>query len=268
MYYTVKNGNRMSYPANAYSPDGVLWWKLQKHPGRQLDYGAELKISAWLAFNRRVSEIVTMRELRAALGDAVPNDDEHLNRRLRQLRQRDGWVIPSNKDDRSLSVGTYRIEVIGWHPGLGTPRAANTAISMATRRKVFDRDGSRCTICGVGRGEPYPNEPDAKAVLTVGHITPNDRGGSGSDMNNLRTECSRCNEPIRQELRNPESLEELLPDVRNLRKAELQKLHDWLSVGHRGRDRLDYVYDRARQLGSDERSVLEQRIWEILYGRS
>lgn len=264
----VNPDQEIHYPKYAYAPNGMLWWKLDKHPTTNRKFGAEQKLAAWLACNVGVGETVTMRDLRAALGDVVPNDQEHLNRRLRELRQRDKWSIPSNKDDGSLPVGTYRVEVIGWHPGLGTPRAKGKGISQSTRRRVFDRDYSRCVVCGVGRAEEYPNEPGSRAALTVGHIIPSDFGGSSADMDNLRTECKRCNEPVRQEMRAPESLEEILPDVRKLKKAELQKLLTWIQAGQRTRDRVDHVYDRVRRLNSSEILVLKERISIMVGGRT
>lgn len=207
-----------------------------------------------------------MRDLRAALGSGVANDDEHLNRRLRQLRSRDGWVIPSNKDDGSIPVGTYRIDVVGWHPGLGTDRATNTAISQSVRRRVFERDGRRCRVCNVGSGEEYPNEPGSSAVMTVGHIIASDHGGSSSDLNNLQTECKRCNEPVRQEIRIPKTLREVLPDVRNLKRDEKEKLLSWLRAKQRMRDKLDVIYDDARRLSPDDRAELEVKLRLMVMG--
>lgn len=255
------------YPHEAYASDGTLWWKLETHPGKRTPYGGELKLMAWLAFNKHVGDTVTMRELRAALGDGVvPDDAEHLNRRLRALRPRDGWIIPSKNDDGSLPVGVYRIDRKGWHPGTGTPRAPSNAVSQGLRRKVFERDGSRCVVCGVAGGEPYPSEPDSKAVLTVGHIVANDHGGSSKDANNLRTECKRCNEPVRQEIRPPETLEQVLPDIRKLKSADKQQLLSWFDHGYRTRDRLDEVYDRARQLAPDDKEELKARLRRMVGG--
>lgn len=263
---TIQTGS--PYPPGVYAPDGTLWWQLQKHPSRKTQkYGAENKLCAWLAYNVPVGGTVTMTALRNALGsDVVPNKDEHLNRRLRELRQRDGWSIPSNKDDGSLPVGTYRVDVVGWHPGLGTERPPKKTISQATRRRVFDRDGSRCKVCNVGSGEEYPGEPGSSATLTVGHIIANANGGSSSDINNLRTECKRCNEPVRHEIRVPETLQEVLPDVRNLKRVEKERLLSWLRAKQRARDKLDVVYDRARFLTEPEREELEQKLQIMVSG--
>ena len=251
------------YPTEAYAPSGDLWWELDHIPGTKRRFGGERRIAAWLTFNVDEGELFTMRDLRNALGDeAVPNDAEHLNRRLRNLRP-DGWVIPSNKDDRTLGIGVYRVERKGWHPAIGA-RPKREAVSADARRRIFDRDGRRCVICGVGEAEPYPNEPGTKAVLTVGHRTPRELGGSSTDLNNLQTECQRCNEPVRQAMGLPESLAEVLPDVRSLRKAELRDLLTWLQAGQRTRNRLDSIYDRARMLSAGERDELAAKLRAML----
>jgi len=246
------------YAPEAFSPDGTtLWWELEVWPDKQrLKFGAERKIAAWLAFNLEVGETFSMRDLRSALGDGVPNDDEHLNRRLRRLRA-DGWDIPTTKDDASIGPGLYRLDAIGWHPGAG-PRPPANSISDGDRRRVMERDGRRCVICGIGAGEPYPNEAFTTAALTIGHRVPNALGGDSKDANNLQTECARCNEPVRHALRSPETFEQLRPDVISLGRDDARKLLSWMIAGHRGRDRVDQVFDRARQLSAGEKIILTE----------
>lgn len=242
------------YPQEAYAEDGVLWWELEKWPGLNRKFGAERKIAAWMAFNLDEGDLFTMRQLREALGsDVVPNEDEHLNRRLRRLRE-DGWVFPSNKDDKSLGVGIYRLDQIGWHPAVGDRPKADT-ISKAMERLVFERDGYRCVICGIGRGEPFPDKPDSHAVITVGHRRARAHKGSAKDPDNLETQCSLHNETVREEMP-PESLDDVLLDLRRLNKPELAKLETWLAQGYRSRDRLDVLHDRARSLSPNERDAL------------
>jgi hypothetical protein len=81
-----------AYPPEAYAPNGVLWWRLTKHPDKNVRYGGERRIAAWLAFNVHEGDTFTMRDIREAVGPAPHKRDEaeHLNRRLRQLRF-DGW---------------------------------------------------------------------------------------------------------------------------------------------------------------------------------
>jgi len=251
------------YPPEAYAPNGELWWRLRFRPGTKRKFGDEAKLAAWLTFNLKEGDTFTMADLRRALGDDAPNDAEHLNRRLRNLRP-DGWIVPTNKDDRTLPVGTYRIDAKGWHPGLG-PRPKRDNVSAAQRRRVFERDGRRCVICGIGSNEPYPGEPNSHAVLTVGHRIPRDRGGS-NQLDNLQTECKRCNETVRQEISPSETLSDLLLDLKRLRKQELQILLEWMEAGHRVRNRVDMIYDRARRLSAAERDSLIEQLHSMLHG--
>lgn len=240
------------YPPEAYADNGVLWWDLEVHPGKKLKYGAERKIAAYLAFNLEVGDTFTMKDLRDRVGrESVPNSQEHLNRRLRKLRE-EGWILLSNKDDKSLNIGVYRIEQIGWHPGEGERPKADS-ISKSMERAVFERDGYRCAICGIGRGEPYPGDPDTRAVITVGHRQARMYQGSTDDIENLETQCKIHNETVRADVL-PESVDEVLVDLRKLRKSELERLETWLGQGYRSRDRLDQIHDRIRTLSPAERS--------------
>lgn len=188
-------GDPGQYPPEAYSPDGTtLWWALQIAPDtKKKRFGAERRLAAWLAYSVEVGDLFTMPELREALNDGAPNDDEHLNRRLRKLRG-DGWVFPTRKDEASIPVGHYLLRSIGWHPSLG-PRGKRTAVSQSVRLEVLLTDSSGCVICGVASFEPYPREPYGHAVMTVGHRVPAAHGGSSTDINNLQAECQRCNGP-------------------------------------------------------------------------
>ncbi|MDP9848650.1 HNH endonuclease [Streptosporangium lutulentum] len=244
----------MTDPSDEYSrfaPDGSEWWKLKTTPGGRRPFGGEKRIAAWLWFNAEVSETFTMRQLRQSLGDGdgEAENAEQLNRRLRALRP-DDWVITSYKDDRTLPPDTYRLDKKGVKIWLDK-RTGKAAVSQRTRRLVMERDGSRCKICGVGDGEPYPDEPTTKAKLTIGHRIPEARGGSREE-GNLRTECARCNEPVRHEAIDPETYDEVFAEVRTLRSSDIRSLLTWLQSGERTRSKLDKAHDRARKLSSHE----------------
>lgn len=257
---------QVNYPSFAYAPNGELWWKLTRTPGKDSAYGDERKIAAYLASTKKVGDLVTTRELREQLAPnpETPNTNEHLQRRLRSLRgERDGWVIASKKDDRSLPPEHYRIDKIGWHPGLGDRPPNRQVVSAKTRALVLTRDGSRCQVCGVGDGEPYPENPDRKAVMTVGHIVSQHFGG-GNDRGNLRTECALCNEQMRSEGTQPESFEEVWSAVRSLSTPSLRRLNEWLAQGKRTRDALDETYDRIRKLRPDDTARVKQDLANLL----
>lgn len=251
-------------PPQAYSPDGTIWWHLEFEPGTRRRFGDEKKIAAYLASTKEVGGVFTTRELREALGSGgEANTAEHFQRRIRSLRRAsDGWQIASYQDDRSLPSEHYRVDKIGWHPALG-PRPKNTqSVSAKTRAIVLDRDGRRCVICGVGAGEPYP-ESGKPAVMTIGHIVPQERGGGG-DIDNLQVECAHCNETKRAEGAGIERFDIVWPSVKGLSTAQARRLAEWIAQGRRTRDKLDDVYDRVRRLPAPERALVQQQLLQLL----
>ncbi|OHU46412.1 HNH endonuclease [Mycobacteroides chelonae] len=252
------------YPAEAYAPNGVLWWELTIAPGSEKQlFGVERKLAAWLRYNKRVGETFTTKEGRSALGEPdTPNADEHFQRRLRQLRDKDGWVIPSRKYDPSLAPEQYRVDKVGWHPGCGVERPKKTTISKRKQRTVFDRDGWRCVVCGAGSNEPRIGNPDKTVALTVGHVLSNDYGG-GIDVRNLRTECSDCNEPIRSDGKKPESPEEVETAIRTLKKADRVRLAQWIEAQRYIRGAAEEIYDRYRQLSPGDQEKIRLSIRQL-----
>jgi hypothetical protein len=251
--------DQREYPDDAYASNGELWWKLKYHPGKKQVFGAERKIAAWLYFHKPIDATFTMKELRDALGsDNVPNDQEHLNRRMRNLRKLD-WEVPSSLQVAGLRTDEYKIVKQGWHPGAGKRPKTSGQIGARLKRQVFDRDGNRCVVCGVGNGEPYPDPPKVPAVITAGHRIAQEHGGT-DDLDNLQTECKRCNEPLREEARQPEKLDSVYAVVKGLKKADKITLLQWLRTGQRLRSQLDILYDRARRLTPSEKTNLIERL--------
>lgn len=243
------------------APDGTPWWELTVEPGtRSKPFGQERRLAAWLWFNKEIGDIFTMNELREALGPDIVGKSEHLNRRLRTLRTV-GWVIPSNKDDGSLKPDEYRVQVKGARYWLAEDRRAHRpfAPSARVRRQVIEHDGGRCVLCGIAAGESYPGEHNSKARLTIGHRVPQERlrtRGAADDIDNWRTECARCNEPVRDETPDPRKYDEVLAQTRRLTRANKRTLLSWLQRGERTRSELDRVYDQARLLTHNEKEGL------------
>jgi hypothetical protein len=133
------------------------------------------------------------------------------------------------------------------------------------------RDGFRCTKCGVGANEPYPDAPGSHAILTIGHRRPGSRGGTkgGSEyLDNLQTECAWCNETVRDTVRDPESYEEVLPEVKGLSKSDKQRLLAWIEADQRLRSDLDRTYDRVRDLSPSERERMRDTLTVMVGGKA
>lgn len=238
----------------------IPWWKLRVAPGTSRPFGGEKRLAAYLYFNVPVGGTFTMRQLREALGEEdTPEQAEHLNRRLRNLKPQ-GWRFTSYKDQYGQAMDEYVLQEKGNKLWLGEATKRSN-ISAALKRQVYERDYNRCVICGVGAGEPYPGEPGTAARLTAGHRTAEARYGEAS-LDNLQTECARCNEPARDTPPNPEVLGEVMAAVKQLGAAEKATLLAWLESGYRHRSRVDFAFDRTRKLAASEKD----QVMEFLRG--
>lgn len=237
-------------------------WSYSVHPQTGRKLGGEPRIASYLADRVGLGGTFTMRNLREALStdDSDTNTDEHLNRRMRTLRAK-GWILRSSQDEGSLRPGEYRVEKIGWKPEDGRFVANGLALSQRVRASVLERDGYRCRLCGRAGGEQWP---DGDIVtLTIGHIVPQARGGA-HDASNLRTECSRCNEPKREAGAARDTFDDVRGEVRALSKRDKQRLLAWLESGERLRDHVDEIFDRVRVMGTQDTSAVEEQLRHAL----
>ena len=119
-----------------------------------------------------------------------------LDRRMRDLRKVN-WVIDSNLTDKTLKRGEYCLKKIGdhvWHKNYVWPKGRQSC-PAPLRRYILERD-KFCQICGIQPGQPYDDQPERIARLTIGRILPGSRGGEYS-KENCRAECTRCNLDVR-----------------------------------------------------------------------
>lgn len=224
--------------------------------------GGAHRAAAFLWFEKGIGATFSMRELREALGeDESPDSAEHLNRRLRDLRAQ-GWRFDSFKSREGQATDRYLLVDKGARTWMGERRAVGV-VSAAVRRQVLDRGENRCVVCGVGAGEPYPEVAGSRARMTIGHRRAVARTADAT-ADNLQTECSRCNEPAGDDLRDPERRDAVMAAVVRLGAAERRTLLNWLESGYRQRSNLDSVYDRARRLRHSERLQVSGRLRDSL----
>lgn len=121
------------------------------------------------------------------LGKAVSNQrlyeavgSKNWDRRLRELRENEGWQIPYDRKHQGYIMHTTK----------RTKDATERWVSLRLRTEVFARDKSICQECGHAAGQKYP---DGKTVrLEADHIVPFIQGGL-TEIDNLQTLCTRCN---------------------------------------------------------------------------
>ena len=184
--------------------------------------------------------------------------NERIRRALQNLRKY-GWIVHSSRDAGDLGQDEYRLQQIGAPIWLGKSKHGDRRVSEKTRREVFDRDGHRCLLCGIGAGEAYSGQPHRRARLTLGHFVADSFRGAG-DAANLRTECARCNGAVKEEAQRFESAVEIWPKIRGRGRADKLRLLTWISNGYRERDAVDRLFDQVRALPALQRDQIKARL--------
>ncbi len=183
-------------------------------PARQP--GARSKLRAYILAN--MGRVMTSDELREASGNT-----SEWGRRLRELRDEEGFEILSHNDRSTLRPGEYLLE----NP---KPRPAFAReISKETRAYVLDRNGFTCQMCGAVAGEPHPYDPGKKTRLQIGHIIDKSAGGS-DEPNNLRALCSVCNEGASNTTLQRPDLLKMMTQVRRGAATDQVEVLKWLAT--------------------------------------
>lgn len=142
-------------------------------------------------------------------------------RRVRELRNEEGYQILTHHDRSDLKPGQYILENPKPQPAFARE------ISKETRAYVLDRNGFTCQMCGAVAGEPHPYDPTRKTRLHLGHIIDKSMGGT-DDPANLRAICSVCNEGASNLTLDRPSYEKLLIQIRRATGADQLKVLEWL----------------------------------------
>lgn len=176
--------------------------------------GSKQRILEYLLAN--VGKVVASRDIQSASGGAV-----EWARRVRELRNEDGYSILSHKDRADLKPNQYLLESTKRRP------AFKRSISKETRAWVLERNGYTCQMCGVAAGDPDPLGGERTVRLTMGHILDKSKGGDDSPQN-LRAVCTPCNEGLQNtSLPKPDRVH-LLAQVRRATIDNQRALLDWL----------------------------------------
>lgn len=167
-------------------------------------------------FLGNLGKVLESRDIQTASGGAV-----EWARRVRELRNEDGYQILSHKDRADLKPNQYLLETIKRTP------AFKRNISKETRAWVLERNGYTCQMCGVAAGDPDPFGSERTVRLTMGHIIDKSKGGDDSPQN-LRAVCTNCNEGLQNtSLPKPDRVH-LLAQVRRATINDQRVLLDWL----------------------------------------
>ncbi|MDR2043810.1 MAG: HNH endonuclease [Clostridium sp.] len=175
--------------------------------------GSRDKLRAY--FLGHLGEILGSETLRSVAGVS------EWARRVRELRNEEGYQILTHNDRSDLKPGQYVLEDAKPQP------AFSRELSKEVRAYVLDRNGFTCQMCGAVAGEPHPYDSTRKTRLHIGHIIDKSMGGT-DDPSNLRALCSVCNEGAANLTLDRPSHEKLLIQVRRATGADQLKVLEWL----------------------------------------
>ncbi len=176
--------------------------------------GARAKLREY--FLRHIGEVLDSDTLRGIAGIS------EWARRVRELRNEEGYQILTHHDRSDLKPGQYVLEDPVPQPAFARE------ISKEVRAYVLDRNGFTCQMCGAVAGEPHPSDPLRKTRLHIGHIVDKSMGGT-DDRDNLRALCSVCNEGSANLTLDRPSHEKLLIQIRRATGADQLKVLEWLA---------------------------------------
>ncbi|MCL4502888.1 MAG: HNH endonuclease [Deltaproteobacteria bacterium] len=178
--------------------------------------GSKEKIRQFLLAN--VGRVIESHEIQAAADGAG-----QYSRRLRELREQEGWPILSHLDTTDLKPGQYllREKPPEKHDVIISPK-----ISARLRAAVLDRNGFTCQMCGLSPGDidPYTGR---KVRLHIGHIKDRSLGGK-DELSNLRALCSTCNQGAKNITTEKPSEIWLLTQIRRAGIDEQRAVYEWL----------------------------------------
>lgn len=180
--------------------------------------GSKERIRQFLLTN--VGRVITSTEIR----DAAGSDVSEWARRVRELREDEGWPILTHNDNAGLKPGQYLLKEA---PPQKTGISFSRNISAKLRAEVLDRNGFTCQMCGLTPDEIDP-ETGRKARLHIGHIVDKSLGGS-EELSNLRTLCSTCNQGAKNITNEKPSATWLLSQVRRAGRDEQLAVLNWLN---------------------------------------
>jgi hypothetical protein len=176
--------------------------------------GSKQRILDYLLAN--IGRIIDSKELQEASGWKA-----EWGRRVRELRDEEGYQILSHKDRADLKPGQYLIETPKRRP------AFHRGISKETRAYVLERNGYTCQMCGLAAGDPDPFNPNRTVRLTIGHIIDKSKGGK-DEPSNLRAVCTNCNEGLQNAAPQKPDRILLLSQIRRATIDDQKAVLDWL----------------------------------------
>lgn len=185
--YRITELGASTYRLEAEEPDlaKASAWGLENAIRRRQGSGRN-RIEAF--FEASVGQVVNRKQIDyvSKIGSAA--------RRVRELRDEEGWPIASHIDEPALRPGQYRLTSADPVDRLSP---LQRQYKEDLRQKVFERDNYTCRRCGRDRAKAEA-AGDTRFYLEVHHrvaLADDDRSLSQvelNDLENLETLCHRC----------------------------------------------------------------------------
>ncbi len=175
--------------------------------------GARDKLRDYFLAN--VGKILTTQDLREVAGIS------EYARRIRELRDEEGFQIKTHVDRADLKPGEYLLETVEQKPVI------SRTISPQLRNEILERNGYTCQLCGAGPGDIDPFNPNRKVRLHIDHIIPISQGGTDV-RDNLRVLCSACNQGKSNVQPPSETALNIIAKIRKLAKVEQREIYEVL----------------------------------------
>lgn len=170
-----------------------------------------------LFLRNNVGRVIDKEELRNASGNIT-----EWARRVREIRDEEGWDIRTNNDSDNLKPGQY---LLASEPPLTDNYQFARQMSSRLRAQVLERNGYTCQMCGVAPGDL--DTKGRKVRLHVGHTIDKIAGGTDTP-DNLKTLCAECNQGAKNLVTEPPSWTWLLGQIRRASRADQEKALKWL----------------------------------------
>lgn len=167
-------------------------------------------------FLANIGRVIEGEEVRQISGNV-----SEWGRRVRELRDEEGYQILTHRDRADLKPGQYLLETDKRVPAFAR------SISKETRAYVLERNGYTCQMCGLAAGDSDPFDPNRTVRLTIGHIIDKSKGGQDIP-NNLRAVCTNCNEGLQNTSPPKPDRVYLLAQVRRATIDDQLYLLEWL----------------------------------------
>ncbi len=165
-----------------------------------------------------IGTVVSSNEIRDASGGITS-----YARRVRELREEEGWKILTHNDRADLKPGQY---LLVEKPSKKPPVSFTSGISTKLRAEVLDRNGFTCQMCGLTPGDIDP-ATRRNVRLHIRHIVDKSLGGK-NELTNFRALCSTCNQGAKNITGEKPTTIWLLSQIRRAGQTEQRAVYKWL----------------------------------------